>query len=114
MSDLSTIRKSREFSKVYRRGKGKANPLLVLYVLKNSRDYNRIGRSVSKKVGKSVTRNRVKRLIKEVYRKHSETKDTGYDLVFIARTQAARAGYYEIEKYMMDLLKRHKLIEKKD
>lgn len=114
MVSLDTIKKSREFSKVYKKGKSRANPLLVLYVLRNGRDFNRIGISVNKKVGKSVVRNRVKRLVKEAYRKYSEEVYDGYDLVFLARPQAAESGYYDIEKYVMDLLKRHNLIQKKD
>ncbi len=114
MANIITIRKSREFAKVYNRGKSKANPMLVLYVLENGRDYNRIGISVSKKVGKSVVRNRVKRLIKEVYRKFSNINESGYDLVIIARVQASKAQYCDIERWMSDLLRRHKLLEKKD
>ena len=114
MVGLITIRKSREFSKVYNRGNSRANPLLVLYVLQNGKNFNRIGISVSKKVGKSVVRNRVKRLIKESVRKNCPDIKKGYDLVFIARTRAGDANYHRIEKCAVDLLKRHKLIEKKD
>ena len=57
------IRKNTEFRTVYRRGKSFSNLLLVLYIYRNGKDINRCGISVSKKVGKSVTRSRVKRLI---------------------------------------------------
>jgi len=114
MADLISIRKSRDFSRVYNRGRSKANPVLVMYVLENGREDNRIGVSVSRKVGKSVIRNRVKRRIKEAYRKYSDMSKKGYDLVLIARVRAKEVGYKDIEKWMADLLVRHKLLEKKD
>jgi ribonuclease P protein component len=112
MADLISIRASKDFSRVYNRGRSKANPVLVMYVLSNGKEYNRIGISVSKKVGKSVVRNRVKRLIKEAYRKYSGRIAKGYDLVLIARMQAKEMEYKDIEKWMADLLVRHKLVEK--
>ena len=60
--------KNREFSPVYRRGKRSADPCFVLYFLENGTDGNRLGITVSKKVGNSVVRSRVKRIIKEAYR----------------------------------------------
>jgi len=114
MTKLVTLRKNSEFSRVYGRGKSRANPVLVMYVHENGRDYNRIGVSVNKKVGKSVVRNRVKRLIKEAYRKYADTVRQGYDLVVVARSDAANNEYRDIEKWMKDLLARHKLLEKRD
>lgn len=114
MAKLVTIRRNMEFSKVYNRGNSRANPVLVMYVLKNGMEYNRIGITVSRKVGKSVVRNRIKRLIKEAYRKHSDRIKRGYDLVMIARADAGKAEYKDIERWMKDLLLRQKLLEKKD
>ncbi len=76
---------------------------MVLYIYRNRTDYNRLGVSVSKKVGKSVTRNRIKRLIKESYRHNSEGINKGYDLVFIARNPAKGKSYKEIEKAVLNL-----------
>ncbi|HOC08964.1 MAG: ribonuclease P protein component [Clostridiales bacterium] len=114
MSKLVTLRKNSEFSRVYGRGKSRANPMLIMYVHKNGKDYNRIGISVNRKVGKSVVRNRVKRLIKEAYRKYADRIDKGYDLVVVARSDTANAGYHDIEMWMKNLLIRHKLLEKRD
>lgn len=100
------IRKNIEFRAVYRRGKSFSNHLLVLYIYKNRKNINRIGVSVSKKVGKSVVRNRIKRLIKECYRLNSSTLNTGYDLVFIARSAANDKGYNEIDDAVKNLFKR--------
>ncbi len=112
MSKLISIKKGKDFSAIYKRGKSKANPLLVMYILTNYKGYNRIGISISVKVGKSVLRNRIKRLIKEVYRKNLKRMEKGYDIILIVRPRAKDAKYNDIERWMLDLLTRHKLIEK--
>lgn len=104
------IRKNIEFRTVYRRGKSFSNQLLVLYVYKNKKDINRVGISVSKKVGKSVIRSRVKRLISESYRLNKDMIKTGFDLVFIARTASNDKSYFEIEKSLKNLFKRAGLL----
>ena len=97
------IRKNSEFRAVYKRGKSFSNYLLVLYVYRSRSDFNRLGVSVSKKVGKSVTRNRIKRLIKECYRSNSDHINKGYDFVFIARNPAKGKNYKDIEKSIINL-----------
>jgi ribonuclease P protein component len=97
------LKKNIDFGKVYRKGKSRANRQLVLYILSNGTDKNRLGISVSKKVGNSVVRHRVKRLIKEAYRLNESAFARGYDLVFIARTDAAGKTYEEIEKSVLHI-----------
>ena len=97
------LKKNIDFGKVYRKGKSRANRQLVLYILSNGTDKNRLGISVSKKVGNSVVRHRVKRLIKEAYRLNEPAFARGYDLVFIARTDAAGKTYEEIEKSVLHI-----------
>ena len=104
------IRKNTEFRTVYRRGKSFSNLLLVLYIYRNGKDINRCGISVSKKVGKSVTRSRVKRLIGESYRLNNEGLKAGYDLVFIARNPSNGKNYKEVESALKNLLKKAGLI----
>lgn len=112
MVETFSLKKNRDFVRVYNKGKSKVNPVLVLYVLENGENYNRIGITVSRKVGKSVVRNRVKRLIKEAYRKHKHQIKSGYDLVFVSRIQARNSDYYTVDKWMDDLLRRHNLYKK--
>jgi len=100
------IRKNTEFRTVYRRGKSFSNLLLVLYIYRNGKDINRCGISVSKKVGKSVIRSRVKRLIGESYRLNNEGLKAGFDLVFIARNPSNAKNYKEIEIALKKLLKK--------
>lgn len=107
------LKKNFEFNTVYRRGKSFANDLLVLYIFKNRRNkdnnmnsYNKIGVSVSKKVGNSVVRSRCKRLISESFRLNYDNIIKGYDLVFIARNQVKDKNYFDVEKSMKNLIKK--------
>lgn len=104
------IRKNNEFRTVYRKGKSFSNQLLVLYILKNRKELNRVGISVSKKVGKSVVRSRVKRLISESYRINKEEIKKGYDFVFVARTAANDKNFSDIEKALKNLFKKAGLV----
>ena len=115
MKFTQSIKKNFQFRFVYNKGKSLANRLLVMYVVKNKKytDTNRLGISVSKKVGKSVVRSRVTRLIKESYRLSEEDIKQGYDIVVIARGSANGADYKEINKALLSLLKKHDLLLKK-
>jgi len=88
-----------------------ANRFLVVYAVKNKKyqNSNRLGISVSKKVGKSVVRSRVTRLIRESYRLSEANIACGYDIVVIARVNSAQASYREIEKALLSLLKKQEL-----
>ncbi len=88
---------------MYRKGKSNANRLLVLYCLKNNTEKNRIGISVSKKVGNSVVRHRVKRLIREAYRLNEKQFGSGWDMVVISRASAKGRTYDEIESALLHL-----------
>lgn len=108
MKKEEKIRKNRDFIKVYKRGKSFSNYLLVLYIYKNRQnvELNRVGISVSKKVGNSVVRSRVKRLISETYRLNRSNLIEGYDLVFIARNSSKEKSFREIEGSVIKLLKK--------
>ena len=82
-----------------------------MYVVENNTDRNRLGISVSKKVGNSVVRHRITRLIRESYRLHENIFNSGLDIVVIARNNAAKAGYAEIESALLHLGKLHKIIK---
>ena len=100
-------------------GKSIANRHLVLYMVKNgTHDHNRLGISVSKKVGKSVVRSHVTRLIRESYRSMEEEVKSGYDFVVIARVSCAAASYHEVCRSLRHLFKKQQLLlsasERKD
>lgn len=112
MSDVERLKKNIDFKRVYSRGKSLADRYIVMYMAKNSLDVTRVGFTASKKVGKSVVRNRARRLIKESFRNNNKGIKKGYDLVFIARVAIKDAKYKDVEKSVIRLLKRANLIKK--
>jgi len=110
MKFTESLKKTCQFRAVYNGGKSCADRFLVLYALRNETDKNKLGISVSHKVGKSVTRSRVTRLIREVYRLTEEFIVPGCDLVFIARSPAGNAAFEDIRLSVHSLLKKQKLL----
>lgn len=111
MQFSESLKKNHQFQFVYKNGKSYANKYLIMYVKENSTDKNRIGISVSKKVGNSVVRHHVKRLVKESYRLHESIFNSGLDIVIIARQSAASAAYKDIERALLHLGRLHCLLE---
>jgi ribonuclease P protein component len=109
-----SLKKNHQFRYVYGRGKSIANRLLVMYVLRNDTQGNRYGISVSKKVGNSVVRSRVTRLLRESYRLNESNVQSGYDIVVIARASAKDATFDEMQSALIHLLKKQKLWHKDD
>lgn len=110
MKFTQSLKKNFQFRHVYNKGKSLANKYLVMYVVRNGKQYNHLGISVSKKVGKSVVRSKVTRLIKESYRLTENKIKYGYDIVVIARISSNCAQYHEISKALEHLLKKHNLL----
>jgi ribonuclease P protein component len=108
MKKEERIKKNSHFKLIYSRGKSISNEYLVLYSFKNvnNKNKNRVGITVSKKVGKSVVRNRVKRLIRESYRLNRDVLKKGFDFIIVARNKAAKAKFKDIEKSLMHLMKK--------
>ena len=106
-----SLKKNHDFQNVYRNGKSYANKYLVMYVLENNTNRNRLGISASKKVGNSVVRHRFARLVRESYRLHENIFNSGLDIVVVARKNAASVGYAEIEGALLHLLKLHHVIK---
>ena len=106
------LKNTNQFKIVYNNGKSYANRDLVMYLRKNDSDINRLGISVSKKVGNSVIRHRITRLIRESYRLQEDVFNSSLDIVVIARSTAREVGYKEIESALLHLGGLHKIINR--
>lgn len=112
MKHFNSIKKNADFQKVYRTGKSYANKLLILYVMKTGEEREtRIGISVSKKVGNSVVRHHVTRLIRESFRLNTDRVRTGLDIVVVARAAAKEAEFKKIESAYLHLCGLHNILE---
>lgn len=107
MEFTESIKKNSHFRYIYKNGKSYANSYLVMYVLENSTNSNRIGISVSKKVGNSVIRHRVTRLIRESYRLNEKFFKKGIDIVVVARARVRGKGFVEVNSAVLHLGKLH-------
>ena len=114
MKFSDSLKKNADFQYVYKNGQSKANRYLVMYVCENQGSTNRIGISVSKKVGNSVVRHHLTRLIRESYRLHEKIFNSGLDIVVLARKSAADASYADIESALLHLAKLHHIILDQD
>lgn len=94
------------FRRLYQKGSQAGNRYLVLYCRKNHSHENRIGLTTGKKLGKAVTRNRVRRRLREIYRLHEGQFVPGYDIVVVARSQAVGATFQQLEQSYLSLAAR--------
>lgn len=111
MKFSESLKKNRDFQIVYKKGRSFANRLFVMYVMENHSEGNRLGISVSKKVGNSVVRHRVTRLVRESYRLSEDKFHNGLDIVVIARANVREASYHETESAIIHLAGLHKIID---
>ena len=98
MQFSSSLKLNHIFRRLYRKGQSAANGYLVLYCHKNGSRQNRIGLTVSAKLGHAVVRNRVRRRIREIFRLSQGKMKQGYDCIVVARTRAAHADYWELKR----------------
>jgi len=107
-----SLKKNYEFRRLYNRGKSSASKCVVVYCIKTNRPYNRLGITVSSKLGGAVQRNRIRRRLKEVCRLNRDSLHIGYDIVVVARMRSRYAGWSEIESSVLSIFKKLNLIKK--
>lgn len=96
----NVLRRKKDFTTIYNKGKSIGEKYVVLFYRKNNLDYNRTAFLASKKVGNSVLRNRARRLMKESYRELEKNLESGYDLIWIARNTICNLKCADVKKSM--------------
>ena len=106
-----SLKENHLFRRLYQKGKTAADSRLALYVRPNGRPGNRLGLTVSTKLGHAVVRNRTRRRLREVYRLHEDELVRGKDVVIVARVRAAVSSYHQLEKSFLYLAKKLDLLK---
>lgn len=112
MVSTQSLKQNHLFRRLYQRGKSAAGRYVVVYCRKNGLPYNRLGLTVSTKVGHAVVRNRIRRRLREAYRLSEGQFLSGYDIVVVARTRAASATYQELSQGLIAASRKLGLIRK--
>ena len=109
MKHTVSIKENHVFRRLYAKGKSAVSPYLAIYVRRNGGKGNRLGITVSTKLGCAVVRNRVRRRMRELYRTNESKLRPGYDIVMVARTRAIFARYSDLESSFLRLMKKLEL-----
>ena len=96
------MKKNSDFRRLYAKGKSAVNPYMVLYCRRNSLGVNRLGYTVSTKLGHAVVRNRVRRRLREICRLNSPAMKTGFDIVVVARSRGVNARYAKMDAAFLE------------
>jgi ribonuclease P protein component len=107
----TSLKKNPEFKRLYNKGKSAASQCVVIYCKRNGLSENRLGITVSKKVGGAVQRNRVRRRFKEIYRLNETKLYTGFDIVFVARVKSLDTEYSKLESSIIYLFRKLGIIK---
>ncbi|AQQ55220.1 ribonuclease P protein component [Planococcus lenghuensis] len=112
MNKYQRIKKNQEFQRVFKKGKSFANRQFIVYVYKTDQPEFRIGLSVSKKIGNAVTRNRIKRYIRQTFLELEDAVLPNADYVIIARNQAAKLDFHETKNSLQHVMKIARVLRK--
>lgn len=108
LEDKNRLKRRKDFTKVYKKGRSVGGRSVVLCYRKTTEPCFRVGFTVSKKVGKAVVRNKIRRRLREIARLNRQMFAANYDYVFIARRGIVNTAYKDLEKEVLSLLKRVK------
>ena len=112
MKETYTVKENYEFRRMYAKGRSGVSSCLVVYFRPNRRGHNRLGVTVSTKLGGAVVRSRVRRRLREIFRLAQPRMKQGYDVILVARNRAASADYHELERAFRRTCEKLELWEK--
>lgn len=112
MKKTVSLKENHLFRRLYSKGQSAASPFLAVYIRRNGRPGNRLGLTVSTKLGHAVVRNRVRRRLREIYRLNEDKLVSGVDMVVVARVRAAHAAYWQLEESFLKLCGRLGVLKK--
>lgn len=112
MKRATTVKENYEFRRIYAKGRSGVSPYLVVYCRPNRRSNNRLGVTVSAKLGHAVVRNRVRRRLREIFRLAQPEMKQGYDIIIVARSRAVKATYRELTSAYLRVCEKLGLLEK--
>ena len=110
----NTLKENRDFRRLYSRGRSAVSDCMVVYVMRNRRGPGRLGITTGTKLGHAVVRNRLRRVIREIYRHHAPELRPDMDVVVVARSRAVTASYWEMERAFLRCAERVGLLKKPD
>ncbi|MCL2200576.1 MAG: ribonuclease P protein component [Oscillospiraceae bacterium] len=110
MKITTSLKKNYEFKRLYNKGKSAASQHVAVYCRQNGRNENRLGITVSTKLGGAVVRNRIRRRLKEIYRLNEQNLSCGLDIVIVARMKSRFSDYHEIEASVISLFRKLKVV----
>ena len=110
MKFSSSLKLNHIFQRLYH-SSGQANSYLVLYARKNRTNTNRVGITVSKKLGHAVVRNRVRRRLREIYRLNEDKFQPGWDIVVVARTKAIHTDFERLTQAYLFLAEKAGILQ---
>ena len=111
MQAFVSIKNNYEFRRLYAKGRSAVSPTLVVYMRRTKRSTNRVGFTVTVKIGKAVVRNRVRRRLREIYRLNEAKLLRGVDMIVVARGRSTSATYWELQRDYLCCCKKLGLLE---
>ena len=113
MKRAVTLKENHEFRRLYQKGASAVSGCMVVYCRKNKLGHNRLGITVSVKLGHAVVRNRARRRLREVYRLNGGALKQGYDIILVARTRTVKVSWQELNDTFVKLCRKLELLEDK-
>ena len=114
MKSRCTLKKNSDFRRLYAKGKSAVNPYMVVYCRRNRTGENRLGYTVSVKLGHAVLRNRMRRRLRELVRLNSPRMKSGWDIVIVARSRCAEAPWQKLQAAFLARCEKPELLERQE